>query len=155
VSNSGFIVWLWWGITAVARECGCLGYCISKRNTLRSGSPRSPCAPDVPGAYNINSCSGCVHLGSFHTEVKGRRPMRLDGQVSVRTHWTRPFCFLTPLTPPGAATPLILYPQRPASSSLRSQCTHSHAALLWTSCGRNISPSGLPPRYTRPPAFFP
>jgi len=49
---------------------------ISKRNTLRSGSPRSPCAPDVPGAYNVNSCSGCVRPASFRPEVKGPRPMR-------------------------------------------------------------------------------
>ena len=59
------------------------------------------------------------------------------------------------LTPPGAATPLILYPQHPASSYLRSQCTSSHAALLRTSCGRDISPPRLPPRYPHPPAFFP
>jgi len=128
---------------------------ISKRNTLRSGSPRSPCAPDVPGTYNINSGCGCFRQGSFRSEVKGSGPMRRDGQVSIRTHWTRPFCLLTYLTLPGPATPLILYPQRPASSSLRSQCTGSHAALLRTSCSRDISPSGLHPRYARPPAFFP
>jgi len=138
---------------------------ISKKNTLRSVSPHSPCAPDVPGAYNVNSCSGSVRPGSFCPEVKGPRPMRPDAQVSIRTHWTRksasgrigrgPFCVLTHLTPPGAATPLILYPQRPASSYLRSQCTLSHAAFLRTSSGRDISPPGLPSFYPRPPAFFP
>jgi len=64
---------------------------ISKNNTLRSVSPRSPCAPDVPGAYNVNSCCGCVRPGSFSPEVKRPRPMGADAQVSVRTHWTRPF----------------------------------------------------------------
>jgi len=125
---------------------------ISKRNTLLSGFPRSTCGPDIPGAYNINSCSGCVHPGSFRREVKGPRPMRLDGHVSVQTHWTRPLCVLIHLTSPGAATLLILYPQHPASSSLRSQCTDSHAALLLTSCGQAISPSGLP--LIGPPTSF-
>ena len=123
----------------------CKSSYISKRNTFCSVSPRSPCMPDVPGAYNINSYSGCIRPGSFRQEEKGPRPMRPDGQVSVRMHWMWPFCLLTYLTPPGAATPLILYPHRPASSSLRSQCSHSHAALFRTSCGRDISPSGLPP----------
>ena len=59
---------------------------ISKRNTLRSVSPYSPCAPDVPGAYNVNSCSGCVRPGSFRPEVKGLRPMcpdALDAALSL------------------------------------------------------------------------
>ena len=64
---------------------------ISKKNTLRAVSPRSPCAPGVPGAYNVNSCSVCVSLGSFCQEVKRLRPMRPDAQVSVWTHCTRPF----------------------------------------------------------------
>ena len=51
---------------------------ISKKNTLCSVSHCSPSAPEVPGAYNVNSCSGCVRLGSFHLEVKGPRPMRQD-----------------------------------------------------------------------------
>ena len=64
-------------------------------------------------------------------------------------------CVVTHFTPSGAATPLILYPQHPASSSLRCQFTLAYAALLRTSCRRDISPSGLPSRYARPPAFFP
>jgi len=36
---------------------------ISKNIILRPISPHSPCAPDVPGAYNINSSSGCVRPG--------------------------------------------------------------------------------------------
>jgi len=133
----------------------CLTSHIRKKNTLRSVSPGSPCAPDVQGAYNVNTCSGCVRPGSFRPEVKG----------PVQCVWTRksvsgrigrgPFCVLRHLTPPGAATPLILYPQRPASSYLPSQWTSSHAALLRTSCGRDISRPGLPPRYPRPPAFIP
>ena len=78
---------------------------ISKKNTLRSVSPRSPCAPDVPGAYNINSCSGGVRPGSFRLEVKGPRPMRPDAQVSVRTHWMRPF-----LRPDAFDTPWCSHP---------------------------------------------
>jgi len=53
-------------------------FSISKKNTLRSVSPRSPCALEVPGAYNVNSCSRCVRLGSFCPEVKEPRPMRPD-----------------------------------------------------------------------------
>jgi len=64
---------------------------ISKKNTLRSVSPRTPCAPDVPGAYNVNSCSGCFSPGLFRPEVKRPGPMRPDVQVSVGTHWTRAF----------------------------------------------------------------
>jgi len=82
----------------------CVQTPISKKNTLRSVSPRSPSAPDVPGAYNVNSCSGCVRPGSFRPEVKGPRPMRPDAQVSIRTHWTRPFlrpdAFDTPMAQP-------------------------------------------------------
>jgi len=55
-----------------------VGITSAKKSTLRSVSPHSPCAPDVPGAYNVNSCSGCVHLGSFHLDVKGPCPMRPD-----------------------------------------------------------------------------
>ena len=67
---------------------------ISKRNTLRAVSPRSPCVLDVPGAYNVNSCSGCIHRGSFRPEVNRPPPMRSDAQVSVRRHWT--WSFLRP-----------------------------------------------------------
>jgi len=128
---------------------------ISKKHTLHSVSHCSPSEPDVSGAYKVNSGSGCVRLGSFRLEVQGPHPMHLEAQVSVRMHWRRPFCVLTDLTPPGTATPLILYPQRPVSSSLRSQYTRSHAALLRTACGRDISPPGLPPHYAHLPAFFP
>jgi len=117
---------------------------ISKRNSLRSGSPRSPCAPNVPGAYNVNCGSGHFRRGRFCPEVQGSRPMRRDGQVSVWMHWTWPFGVLTHWTLPGAATPLILYRQRPASSSLRSQCTGSHAAL----CGRLAAATSLLPAST-------
>ena len=51
---------------------------ISKRKTLRSGSPHSPCAPDVPCAYNVNSCSRCVRPGSFRPHVRGLRPDAFD-----------------------------------------------------------------------------
>jgi len=54
--------------------------CISKRNTLCSVSPGSPCVLDVPGTYNVNSSSGCVCPGSFRPEVKGVHSMRLEGK---------------------------------------------------------------------------
>jgi len=57
----------------------------AKKSTIRSVYPHSPCVLDVPGAYNVNSCSGCVHSGSFRREVKGQWPMRPDGKWRVRT----------------------------------------------------------------------
>ena len=36
---------------------------ISKKTTLRPGASGAPCASDVPGAYNINSSSGCYRPG--------------------------------------------------------------------------------------------
>jgi len=69
---------------------------ISKKIILRPISPRSPCAPDVPGAYNVNSSSGRVRPGSFRPEVKGPPPMRPHATGSVWMHWTRPCCIQTP-----------------------------------------------------------
>jgi len=87
---------------------------ISKKIILRPISHRSPCAPDVPGAYNLNSSSVCVRPGSFRPEVKGPPPMRPDATGSVWMHWTRPFCIPTPYNPQKPSL------QRPASSSLRA-----------------------------------
>jgi len=69
---------------------------ISKKIILRPISPRSPCASDVPGTYNVNSSSGCVRPGLFRPEVKGLPPMRPDATGSVWMHSTRPFCVQTP-----------------------------------------------------------
>jgi len=44
---------------------------ISKKKTLQSVSPQSPCALDIPGTYSINSSSGSVRSDSFRPEVKG------------------------------------------------------------------------------------
>ena len=79
--------------------------CISQKNTLGSISPRSPYAPDVPDAYNVNSCSGWVRPGSFCPDVKGPRPMRPDTLLPVRTHWTRPFLPPDAFDPPWRSHP--------------------------------------------------
>ena len=73
---------------------------ISKENTLRSVSPCSPCARHVPGAYNLNSSSGCVRPGLFRPELKGLhldgldasllRPDTLDAPWCSRVLWTQP-----------------------------------------------------------------
>ena len=128
---------------------------ISKKSYLAFSLSPSPCMQDDPGADNVNSCSGFVRQGSFRPEVKRLHLMRQDGQVSIQTHWTRRFCILTHLTPPGGTTALIVYPHWPASSSLRSEWTHFYAAILGTSCCRDISPSSFLLQYTRWPAFFP
>ena len=70
--------------------------CISKKIILRPISPRSPCAPDLPGAYNVNSSSGYVCADLFRLEVKGPRQMRPDATGSVWMHGTQPFCVQTP-----------------------------------------------------------
>ena len=83
----------------------------AKKSTLRSVSPRSPCAPDVPGAYNVNSCSGFVRPGSFCLQVKGPGPMRPDADLPVQTHWTRAFLRPDAFDPPWRShTPDTLPP---------------------------------------------
>ena len=67
----------------------------AKKSTLHSVSPGTPCVPDIPGAYNVNSGSGCVRWGSFRPEVKGRRPMRPDADLRGWKHWTWSFHFRT------------------------------------------------------------
>ena len=84
---SGYAV-SWYSTTSMAH--------IGKKIILRPIFPRSPWAPDVPSAYNVNSCSGCVGPGSFRPEVKGPPPMRPDTTGSLWMHWTRPFCVQTP-----------------------------------------------------------
>ena len=126
---------------------------ISKKNTLHSVLPHSPCALDVAGLkrkFLFWVCPpGLIQLR------RERAASNASGwAVSVQTHLTEPFCILTYLTPAGAATPLILYPQHPASLFLRSQCTHSQAALFRTSCSRDISLSGLSPEMPARPLSF-
>jgi len=129
--------------------------CISKKNTLRSVSPRSPCAPDVPGAYNVNSCSGYVRPGSFRPEVKGPHPMRPDAQVTVRTHWTRAFLRPEAFDPPWRSHPPDTLPPAP---SLFIPLLPMHPFPCYPFADvlrpRHLS-SRPPPRYPRPPAFFP
>ena len=38
-------------------------FSISKKTTLRPGASAAPCVPDIPGGYNVNSCSGCYRPG--------------------------------------------------------------------------------------------
>jgi len=57
--------------------------CISKKIILHRICPRSPCGPDLPGAYNVNSSSGCVRVGLVHLELKGPPQMRPDATGSV------------------------------------------------------------------------
>jgi len=87
---------------------------VSKKNTLRSVSPSSPCAPDVPGAYNVNSCSGCVRPGSFRPEVKRPRPMCPDADLRVRTLWMRPFLRPDAFDPPWRRHPPDTLPPAPS-----------------------------------------
>jgi len=80
--------------------------CISKKKViLRPISPRSPCAPDIPGTYNVNSSSGCVRPGLFRPEVKRPPPMRPDTTGGIWMHWRRPFCVQTAQTPPPPRNP--------------------------------------------------
>ena len=59
---------------------------ISNKNTLRSVSPCSSCTSDAPGAYNVNSSSGCIRRGSVRLEMQGLGPMHPDAKGSVWTH---------------------------------------------------------------------
>jgi len=47
---------------------------IRKKNALRPVASCSPRPPDVPGAYNVNSSSGCFRPGSFRPGATFFRP---------------------------------------------------------------------------------
>ena len=47
---------------------------ISKKTALRPVASCSPRPPDVPGAYNVNSSSGCFHPGWFRLGATLFRP---------------------------------------------------------------------------------
>ena len=47
---------------------------IGKNTALRPVASCSPCPPDVPGAYNVNSSSGCFRPGSFRPGAAFFRP---------------------------------------------------------------------------------
>jgi len=124
---------------------------ISQKYTLRSVSPRAPCVPDVPGAYNVNSCSGCVRLGSFRPEVKGPRSMRPDAQVSVRTHWTRPFLRSDAFDPPWRSHPPDTLPPAP-SLFIPSLPIHPFPCCPFADVLRPQHLSSRPPPPILPPA---
>ena len=124
---------------------------ISKRNTLRSVTPRSPCAPDVPGTYNVNSCSGCVRPASFRPEVKGPRPMRPDGQVSVQTHWTRSLLRPDAFDPPWRSHPPDTLPPAP-SLFIPSLPMHPFPCCPFADVLRPRHLSSRPPPLIPPPA---
>jgi len=46
----------------ISHHIGSFWY-IRKKTTLRLGASGAPCPPDVPGAYNVNSSSGCYRPG--------------------------------------------------------------------------------------------
>jgi len=125
----------------------------AEKGSLRSVSPRSPGEPDVPGAYKVNSYSGCVRPGSFHPEVKEPCPMRMDAQVSVRMHWTRPFLRPDAFDPPWPSHPPDTLPPAP-SLFIHSLPIHPFPCCPFVDVLRPRHLSSRPPPPIPPPAGF-
>jgi len=123
---------------------------ISKKIILRPISPHSPCAPDVPGAYNVNSSSRCVRPGSFRPEVKGTPLMRPDATGSVWMHWTWPFCVRLLRPPPPETLPPA--PSLFLPSRLKSMFPCFRSADAFQPQPLTSRP---PPRHAGPSAFLP
>ena len=124
-----------------------------KKNTLGSVSPRSPCTLDVPGAYNINSCSGCVRPGSFSPEVKGPRPMCPEADLRVRTHWTLPFLRPEAVDPPWRSNTPDTLPPAP-TLLIPSLPMHQFPCCPFAHVLRPRHLSARPPRPIPLPASF-
>jgi len=88
---------------------GEVGKYISKKKYLAFCHPTLTVCDRDSGAYNVNSSSECVCLGSFSLEGKRLCVMCPDSEGSGKTHWTLPFCAQMYSTTPSAATPQILY----------------------------------------------
>ena len=127
---------------------------ISRNNTLHSVCPRSPCAPDVPGAYKVNCCSGCIRPGSFRLEVKGPRPMRPDTDLHVRTHWMWPFLRPNTFDPPWRSHPPDTLPPAP-SLFIPSLPMHPFPCCPFADILRPRHLSSQPPPPIPPPASYP
>jgi len=81
--------------------------------------------------------------------------MRPDAQVSVRTHWTRPFLRPDAFDPPWRSHPPDTLPPAPCLF-IPSLPMHRFPCCPFADIlrSRHLS-SRPPPRYPRPPAFFP
>jgi len=106
---------------------------ISKKINLRPAASCPPCAPDVAGAYNVNSSSGCRRPGPHRPDVVG---VRLDAPDATRSCPPQQPCALR-TTLPSRYTP----------------CTPRHATSFLTSCDFNLLLPNKP--YNSPPSGFP
>jgi len=109
------------------------GYCISKKINLGSAASCPPCAPDVAGAYNVNSSSGCGRPHPHRPNVVG---VRLDAPDATRS--------CPPQQPSALRTTLL---------SRYTPCTPLHATSFLTSCDFNLLLPNKP--YNPPPTVFP
>jgi len=107
---------------------------ISKKINLRPAASCPPCAPDVAGAYNVNSSSGCGRPRRHGPDVVG---VRLDARDATRSCPPQQPCALR-TTLPSRYTP----------------CTPLHATPFLTSGDFNLLlhnkpynplPTGFPP----------
>ena len=106
---------------------------ISKKINLRPAASCPPCAPDVAGAYNVNSSSGCGRPRPHRPDVVG---VRLDAKDATRSCLPQQPCALR-TTLPCRYTP----------------CTPLHATPFLTSCDFNLLLPNTP--YNPPPTGFP
>ena len=107
--------------------------CISKKINLRPAASCPPCGPDVAGADNVNSSSGCGRPGPHRPDVVG---VRLDAPDATRSCPPQQPCALR-TTLPSRYTP----------------CTPRHATPFLTFCDFNLLLPNKP--YNPPPTGFP
>jgi len=121
---------------------------LAKKTALRPVASCSPRPPDVPGAYNINSSSGCCCPGSFRRGATFFRPEALGAPWRSLPSNHTPSAKNLPPAAPGAAFRLPPSPQafRPRILSSQTRPVPSHDTSL---------PLNLSQTLPYPPLFLP
>ena len=101
---------------------------ISKNTALRPVASCSPRPPDIPGAYNVNSSSGCFRPGSFRPGAAFFRPNALGAPWRRLPSNHTPRAKPLPPAAPEAPVPLPPPPEafRPRILSSQTRPVPSH-----------------------------
>src|ERR1700761_2773380 len=101
---------------------------ISKNTALRRVASCSPRPPDVPGAHNVNSSSGCYRPGSFRPGAASFRPDAPGAPwrslLSNHTPSAKPLPPAAPVAPVRLPPPPEAFRPRILSSQTRSVPSH-------------------------------